>query len=133
MSGYSDIERDMRWANGYVSAWRNDLPFDFDFEDAQRERDANKKRITKKKQPDNEFKVRWRFRNNLNYQTFKITKKFWIDIEWCYKVKYIDSGSERIFTESHFRSLLNRSRFRRINPKVGDKKEHFDDNELFNI
>jgi hypothetical protein len=88
--------------------------------------------IPAKKRPANEFKVRWQFRNNLNQKTFKISKKFWLDIEWCYKVKYIESGGEHIFTESHFRSLIEQSRFQRINHKVDDK-EHFNDNELFTL
>lgn len=88
--------------------------------------------IIKKKQPDNEFKVRHMYRNNLNQSTFKITKKFWLDIEWCYKVRYMETGNEVIFTERHFRDLVKESRFRRIvDSKTGD--EHFDDNELFQL
>lgn len=83
--------------------------------------------------PDNEFKVRWSFRNILNQKTFKIIKKFWLDIEWCYKVKYIESGNEHIFTESQFRRLIEQSRFKRIVKKVGSGKEHFNDNELFKM
>ena len=86
----------------------------------------------KKKVPDNEFKVRWTFRNNLNHSTFKIKKKFWLEIAGCYKVKYIETENEVIFTESHFRNLVEGSRFRRIDPKVVGK-EHFEDNELFNL
>ena len=131
MSGYSDV----RWVNGYVNAMREERPieFAFNFEDGQWEKNLHKKRVARPKQPDNEFKVRWAFRNNLNHKTFKITKKFWLDIEWCYKVKYTEGGNEHIFTESYFRNLIEQSRFRRINVKVGNGKEHFDDNELFNM
>lgn len=85
--------------------------------------------VKKKKVPPNEFKVRHQYQNVLNRSTFKIVKKFWLDIEWAYKIRY-ESGTEHVYTECHFRALVTTNKIKKI-PKDYKEKEHFGDDTLF--
>jgi hypothetical protein len=87
----------------------------------------------KPKRPDNEFKVRHTYRNNVSQSNFKIAKKFWLDIDWAYKVKY-ENGNEHIYTEKHFKYLVSEGRFKRIQKELKDDDfRHFTEDELFKL
>jgi hypothetical protein len=93
------------------------------------------KPIGKNKSNSNKFKVRHEYYNIVSQSTFKITKKFFFDISWVYKVKY-ESGKEHVFTETDFQMKVDKGVFKRVTDKVTRKvaeEGHFGESDLFHI
>lgn len=91
--------------------------------------------ISESKSKTNKFKVRSQYVNTLGNITFKITEKFWFDIEWIYKIKYED-GRTAVYTESQFQYLVDKHVLKKVTSEVSRKVAttgHFNDTELFSI
>ena len=93
-------------------------------------------KTSKNKERSNKFRVRHEYIDAAAKSSFKVMKKYDVDIEWWEKIRY-ETSEEVILTEKEFNAFVNAGVFQKATTQTAKKVAevgHFgNDHDLFNF